>query len=83
MWWVPAVLFFVLSPGVLLTLPPGSRGVFMSGQTSVMAALVHAVVFLVVSYYATRWGWEGFEDAPVAGCAPGLKACPGGCKATC
>jgi hypothetical protein len=81
MWWFPAVLFFVLSPGVLLTLPPGSRGIFMSGQTSVLAALVHAVVFLIASYYATRWGYETFEDAPA--CPPGLKACPGGCKASC
>jgi hypothetical protein len=52
MWWVSAVLFFVLSPGVLLTLPPGGRGIFMSGQTSVLAALVHAVVFALVSQYA-------------------------------
>jgi hypothetical protein len=51
MWWVSAILFFVLSPGVLLTLPPGGKGVFMSGQTSVLAALVHAVVFAVVSQY--------------------------------
>ena len=42
-----AILFFVLSPGVLLTLPPGSRGVFGSGQTSVAAAAVHALVFMV------------------------------------
>jgi Protein of unknown function (DUF3339) len=42
-----AVLFFVLSPGVLLTLPPGSRGIFASGQTSLAAAAVHALVFMV------------------------------------
>ena len=39
------LLVFLLSPGVLLTLPPGGKGVFMSGQTSLAAAAVHAVVF--------------------------------------
>lgn len=43
------LLFFLLSPGVLLTIPPGSKGLFVSGQTSVLAAAVHAVVFVVVS----------------------------------
>jgi len=45
---VPAMLFVLLSPGVLLTLPPGSRGVFMSGQSSPPAVAVHAVVFALV-----------------------------------
>jgi hypothetical protein len=45
------LLFFILSPGVLLTLPPGARGVFMSGQTSLMAAAVHAFVFALVVMY--------------------------------
>jgi len=45
---VTTVLFLVLSPGMLLTLPPGSKGVFTSGQTSLSAALVHAVVFALV-----------------------------------
>lgn len=48
---IPAILFVLLSPGVLLTLPPLSRGVWMSGQTSLTAVVVHAVVFgLVYSY---------------------------------
>jgi hypothetical protein len=45
---VPALLFVLLSPGVLLTLPPGSGGVFMSGQSSPAAVAVHAVVFALV-----------------------------------
>lgn len=45
---VPAVLFVLLSPGVLLTLPPGSRGVFMSGQTSLISVGVHTLVFALV-----------------------------------
>jgi hypothetical protein len=46
-----ALLFILLSPGVLLTLPPLSRGVFMSGQTSLLAVVVHAVVFCLAYYY--------------------------------
>ena len=45
---VPAVLFILLTPGVLLTLPPGSRGVFRSGQTSLMAVGVHTLVFALL-----------------------------------
>ena len=45
---VTTVLFLALSPGMLLTLPPGSKGVFMSGQTSPASALVHTVVFVLV-----------------------------------
>jgi hypothetical protein len=50
MWWLCGLLFFILSPGVLLTLPPGSRGIFMSRQTSIAAAAVHSVVFVLVAH---------------------------------
>jgi len=45
---VPAVLFILLSPGLLLTLPPGSNGVFRSGQTSISAVITHALVFALI-----------------------------------
>jgi hypothetical protein len=45
------VLLFVLSPGVLITLPPGRGGLFMSGNTSLIAALVHAVLIALVFNY--------------------------------
>lgn len=41
---VPAVLFILLSPGLLVTIPPGS---IMSGTTSTPAVLVHTIVFAV------------------------------------
>jgi hypothetical protein len=44
-------LLFVLSPGVLITLPPGRGGLFMSGNTSLIAALVHAVLIVIVFNY--------------------------------
>ena len=86
-----AVLFFVLSPGVLLTLPPGSRGVFASGQTSLAAAAVHALVFMVAVHllwvYVIHPSYEGFNVPPARGrnpeedrvpdCPPGQKWHPG------
>ena len=45
---VTTVLFLTLSPGLLLTLPPGSGGVVRYGQTSLSAVITHAVVFAVV-----------------------------------
>jgi len=45
------VILFVLSPGVLLTLPPGAGGVWMSGKTSVAAAFVHALLIAVIFNY--------------------------------
>lgn len=45
------VLFVLLSPGLLLTLPPVGKKIFMSCQTSVLAVFVHAIVFaLLLSY---------------------------------
>ena len=45
---VVGALFLLLSPGMLLTLPPGSGGIFLSGQTSLMSIAAHTLVFAVV-----------------------------------
>ena len=45
---VPTVLFLLLSPGILLTIPPGGKGLFMSGETSLAAILAHTLVFAVI-----------------------------------
>jgi hypothetical protein len=45
---VPALLFILLTPGVLLTLPPGPGGIITSGETSGAATAVHTLVFAVV-----------------------------------
>ncbi len=59
-----ALLFFVLSPGVLLTLPPIGKKWYMTGQTSTTAAIVHAIVFAVVLYALSYFGvFEGFEGS--------------------
>jgi hypothetical protein len=91
-----AALFFVLSPGVLLTLPPGSKGIFRSGQTSIAAAIVHALVFVLVLSCCKHFflSTEGFEGNPEGGStngpAMGTTMCPegkvrvaGACRSTC
>jgi hypothetical protein len=60
-------LFVVLSPGVLLTLPAVGKKIFMSGQTSLMAVLVHAFLFYLL--LSSLKPTEGF------GCLWGKKGC--------
>ncbi len=58
-----ALLFFVLSPGVLVTIPSAGKKCWMNGQTSTTAAIVHAIVFAVVLYALNYFGvFEGFES---------------------
>ena len=45
---VTTALFIALSPGLLLTLPPGSAGVLRSGQTSISSVLVHTIVYALI-----------------------------------
>ena len=45
---VTTMLFIILSPGILLNIPPGSKGLFMSEQTSLSSAVVHTLVFALV-----------------------------------
>ena len=45
---LPVVLFVLLSPGLLVTLPPVGGKLFTSCRTSVLAILVHAVIFAVL-----------------------------------
>jgi hypothetical protein len=62
-WFLLATLFFLLSPGVIITLPPGKKGLLFSGQTSVTSAIVHALVFVVVTSILKKciYLYEGFN----------------------
>ena len=55
------LLFIILSPGFLLTIPPMNKGILMSGQTSVSSILVHALIFTGVLYGLSTIK-EGFAD---------------------
>ena len=59
---LPTALFVALSPGVLLTLPPGRGPVFASGKTSLVAVFVHAAVFYLALWFLPRV-IEGMENA--------------------
>ncbi len=61
-------LFAALQPGLLLTLPPVGKKVFMSSQTSVPAVLVHAVVFGAALYFLSKAA-EGFKSYKKEGMA--------------
>jgi hypothetical protein len=41
------ILFILLSPGILLTIPPVGK-VWNSGETSTLAVLVHSAVFFAI-----------------------------------
>jgi hypothetical protein len=72
------VLFVLLSPGVLLTLPPVAGKIFMSGKTSLVAVLVHAVVFYLLLSMRRQIPvinviFEGFEAEGEKGQAMSVK----------
>jgi hypothetical protein len=54
------ILFIVLSPGLLLTLPPVGKKVLMSGKTSVTAVLLHGAIFFVLMWFLCNVE-EGFR----------------------
>lgn len=56
------LLFVLLSPGLLLTLPPVNKKIFMSCQTSVQAVFIHALVF-GFALYALKGVAEGFKGS--------------------
>jgi hypothetical protein len=70
---VCAVLFFLFSPGVLLTAPPGYKGWWLTEQTSLAAAAVAAVLFAIaapivlrllrIDYSGSRR--EGFQEVTI------------------
>jgi len=59
-----AVLFILLTPGVLLTIPP-------KGSKIIVAAVIHGIIFALIYHFThkTVWKWtrkyEGFANKPV------------------
>ena len=45
---VPALLFVLLSPGVILTLPPNGGSIFFSGSTGIVPIMVHTLIFSIM-----------------------------------
>lgn len=59
--WKTILLFVLLSPGVLITLPPVGKNIWMSGKTSLLSVCVHALIFVVVMHLLNVR--EGFTAA--------------------
>jgi len=72
------LLFILLSPGFLLTIPPVGKRVLMSGQTSMTSVLVHALIFTSILYgikymqdknkregFAPQWNNETFVNTQI------------------
>ncbi len=58
---IAVLLFILLSPGFLLSIPAVGGKYFMTGKTSVTTVLVHAVVFGLALYLLKMYyGIEGF-----------------------
>ena len=66
---VETLFFILLSPGLLLTLPPVHGQIFMTNKTSFMAVIVHAVIFAallyVKAYIPIVKSIEGFQEDTV------------------
>lgn len=43
---VMIILFVLLSPGIIFTIPSGDKGIFFSKQTSYLAVLIHTIIFI-------------------------------------
>lgn len=55
-----AMLFIILSPGFLITLPPVGGNLFMSYKTSLFSILVHSLVFAASIYFLNKI--EAFQN---------------------
>jgi len=58
---LPVILFILLSPGLLITVPPVGK-LFMSGKTSITAILVHAAIFATILGLLSYLKVEGFQS---------------------
>ena len=67
------ILFILLSPGILVTLPPIGNNIFTPYQTSVIAVFAHALVFAIAIYFSNYIPIlnmvEGFQAGSAAGSA--------------
>ena len=52
---VAIMLFIVLTPGLLLTIPPESGGLLFSKQTSVVAVFIHTILFIILFVVVSRY----------------------------
>ena len=51
---IAGILFFLLSPGVLVSLPPG--------MSTIIQSATHALVFMVVWFFASKHIWKQLKS---------------------
>jgi len=65
--WFEVILFLLLQPGLLLTIPPVGKKILMSGKTSITAIMVHALIFAAIIYFKSSIpilrDFEGFAPS--------------------
>ena len=66
--WKVILLFVLLSPGVLFTLPPVGKKIWMSGKMSVLSVCVHALLFVLAMRFLKLS--EGFQQTGILGTPP-------------
>jgi hypothetical protein len=52
---VAIMLFFLLTPGLVLTMPAEAGGLFFSKETSVVAISIHAILFIILFVVISRY----------------------------
>lgn len=83
--WQWILLFIVLTPGVLFTIPPYGKKLAGGLSGKVVTAILHGVVFAAAAWFfmLCKEGFEGFQDSGVRcpegyGCTVKVQVCPAG-----
>lgn len=62
---IETILFILLSPGLIITLPLYTKNGFLSYRTNTIAVFIHAIVFMILLILINRFslfnGIEGFQ----------------------
>ena len=56
-----ALMFILLSPGLIVTLPPDGGAIWQSETTSNLAILVHAVIYFMALQMVTTWTGQPYD----------------------
>jgi hypothetical protein len=52
---IPVILFIILSPGLLLNIPPVDGVWLVSGKSSIASVFVHAIVFALIYWLLRKY----------------------------
>ncbi len=52
------ILFVLLSPGIIFTLPPVSNKIIRTGETSITSVFIHSILFISIIYLIDSSVWK-------------------------